>query len=48
MKKPIINEFQRYEMNYNTYYSNSIKLHLAWLHFKRDVERLFYKQNKTK
>lgn len=41
MKKPIINEYQRFDMKRNTYYASGIKLHLAWLHFKRQLERAF-------
>ena len=39
MKKPLIDQYQRFEMSRNTYYSIGLKLHLAWLHFKRQLER---------
>lgn len=41
MKKPLINQNQRFEMSRNTYYASGLKLHLAWMHFSREIERAF-------
>ncbi len=43
MKKPIINEYQRFEMKRDSLYSSSLKLHIAWLKFKRELSKVFIK-----
>ena len=39
MKKPIINEYQRFDMKRDSFYSSGLKLHLAVLHFRRCIDR---------
>ena len=40
MKRPLLNKYQRFEIKRNTHYNSGIKLHLAWLHFKREIDRI--------
>lgn len=39
MKKPIINQYQRFEMQRDSFYVAGIKLNLAFLYFRREFQR---------
>ena len=39
MKRPILNESQRYEMQFNCTQTAFIKLHIEMLKVKREIER---------
>jgi hypothetical protein len=41
MKRPLLNKVQRLDIRHNTYYAAKLKHTLAWLHFKRELERAF-------